>query len=362
MVDYSPHIGRIFGIDVQLHWSFLLLLIALLFLSFYYFLLWVLLFVFVLLHELVHSVTSRRNGVNVKKIILYPFGGGSVIDFDRVMPDVEFRISIVGPLASLLMASLLGIATLISPPGFIRVTVQELFILNLFLGVFNLLPWLPLDGGRALRSYLQKTHNFLDSTKIAVKVGNVITFAFIAGTVVYAATLNVSFAYKEFVVLWDVVIAVFIYGGAQAELQSAIIRTEIADLRVKDVLSRDYVMIKGQVTATKLYRALIKSHQHIILFKKANKIMEISRIPVERSVGKETSEVISNWSKELPYVEYDTPLYSAVEKMRSEETGVLAVMKFGKLFGIITAPHVESVIALYISSRRSKKGVRSAQN
>ena len=64
---------------------------------------------------------------------------------------------------------------------------QTLFVLNVFLGVFNLLPWLPLDGGRALRSYLQKTHDFLDSTKIAVKVGNAMTFAFIAGTVVYAA-------------------------------------------------------------------------------------------------------------------------------------------------------------------------------
>ena len=108
MADFSPHIGRIFGIDVELHWSFILLLVVILFLSLYYFIIWALLFVFVLLHELVHSVTSRRNGVNVKKIILYPFGGGSVIDFENVTPEVEFRISIVGPLASLLIAALLG--------------------------------------------------------------------------------------------------------------------------------------------------------------------------------------------------------------------------------------------------------------
>ena len=79
MADFSPHIGRIFGIDVELHWSFLLLLIVILLLSFYFFVLWVLLFLFVLLHELVHSVTSIRNGVKVKKIVLYPFVGGSVI-------------------------------------------------------------------------------------------------------------------------------------------------------------------------------------------------------------------------------------------------------------------------------------------
>ncbi len=349
MADFSPHIGRIFGIDVELHWSFLLLLIVILLLSFYFFVLWVLLFLFVLLHELVHSVTSIRNGVKVKKIVLYPFGGGSVIDFEHITPEVEFRISIVGPLASLLLASLLGMATIFSPPGIVRATMQELFILNVFLGVFNLLPWLPLDGGRALRSYLQNKHSFIDSTRMAVKVGNAITFAFIAGTVLYAATLNAPFAYKEFIVLWDAVIAMFIYSGAQAELQSAIIKTEIAELRVKDVISHGYVMLNGGVTLQKLYRAVLKSHQHIILFKKGDRLMELSRIPVEP--GKATAEVISHWAKEIHYIQYDAPLYSAVEKMRSEDTGVLAVLKAGKLFGILTAPHVESVIALFISKK-----------
>jgi Zn-dependent protease len=352
MADYSPHIGRIFGIDVQLHWSFILLLVVILLLSVYYFIIWALLFVFVLLHELVHSVTSRRNGVKVKKIILYPFGGGSIIDFEHVTPEVEFRISIVGPLASLLIASLLGIATIFSPAGIVRVTMQELFLLNVFLGVFNLLPWLPLDGGRALRSYLQKAHSFLDSTRIAVKVGNGITFAFIAGTVLYAATLNAPFVYKEFIVLWDAVIAMFIYSGAQSELQSAIIKTGIATLRVREAVSHDYTLIKGGVTMRKLYNAVLKSHKHIAIFKKDNKIMELARIPTESFTGKASAEAIARWARELPYIQYNAPLYSAVEKMRSEDAGVLAVLKDGKLFGIITAPHVESVIALYMSQKR----------
>jgi Zn-dependent protease len=353
MADLSPHLGRIFGIDVELHWSFLLLLVVILLLSLYYFIIWVLLFVFVLLHEIVHSITSMRNGVKVKKIILYPFGGGSIIDFDKVTPAVEFRISIVGPLASLLIAALLGIATIFSPAGLLRVTMQELFLLNLFLGIFNLLPWLPLDGGRALRSYLQNTRDFLDATKIAVNVGNAITILFIAGTVLYAATLSAPFAYKEFIVLWDAVIAVFIYGGAQSELQSATIKTEIADLHVKDVISRDYVLINGEITMQKMYSAVLKSHKHIAVFKRGGKIMALSSIPMERSVGKTAAETITQWSRELPVIQYDAQLYSAVEKMRTENTGVLAVMKAGKFLGILTAPHVESVIALYISHKKT---------
>ncbi len=350
----SPHIGRLFGIDVELHWSFILLLIVILLLSFYYFILWALLFVFVLMHELVHSVTSIRNGVRVKKIILYPFGGGSVIDFEHVTPALEFRISIVGPLASLLIAALLGMVTVIAPPGIIRGTLQTLFLLNVFLGIFNLLPWLPLDGGRALRGYLQKSRSFLDSTRIAVKVGNGVTFAFIAGTIVYVALLNAPFAYKEFIVLWDVVIAMFVYNGAQAELQSAIIRSGIEGLRVSDAMSRNYVLVPGTVTLHRLYRAVLSSHKHIALFKRGSRIMMLSSITLSGAAGKPGIGLAQN-ARELPPIEYGAPLYGAVERMRSEEAGVLAVMRSGRLAGIVTAQHVEAIIALHMSHLRRYK-------
>ena len=109
MADFSPYMGSIDGIRIQLHWSFILLLLLILILSWYYFLIWVMLFACVLAHELTHSITSRRNGIAVKKIILYPFGGGSVIDFEKVSPKTEFRISIVGPLSSLMLAAIFGI-------------------------------------------------------------------------------------------------------------------------------------------------------------------------------------------------------------------------------------------------------------
>ena len=76
MVNISPYIGSISGIKIQLHWSFVLLLVFSLVLSFYLFAVIVLLFVCVLLHELAHSITSKRNGIGVKKIILLPIGGG----------------------------------------------------------------------------------------------------------------------------------------------------------------------------------------------------------------------------------------------------------------------------------------------
>ena len=147
----------------------------------------------------------------------------------------------------------------------------------------------------------------------------------------------------------------FIYSGAQAELQSAVIRTEVAELHVSDVISHDYVLIKGSVTLQKLYKAVFSAHKHIAIFKSGDRMMELSRIPLESFQGKVTAGMISKWAKEMPYIDYNAPLYSAVEKMRSEDTGVLAVMRAGKLSGIITAPHVESVIALYISRKRHNR-------
>lgn len=217
MVELSPYIGSIDGIRIQLHWSFILLLLLILTLSAYYFLIWVLLFVCVLIHELTHSITSRRNGIAVKKIILYPFGGGSVIDFEKVKPETEFRISIVGPISSLLLAAVFGILAVYSPAGIVRYTVQTLFELNVFLGVFNILPWLPLDGGRALRAYLQEKRSYFEATRIAVLASNAITALFIVGTFVYVLLIPGTFFYKEFIVLWDVVLGLFVYSGAKAD-------------------------------------------------------------------------------------------------------------------------------------------------
>ncbi|MGI0133927.1 MAG: site-2 protease family protein, partial [Candidatus Micrarchaeaceae archaeon] len=245
MVDLSPYVGSIAGIRIQLHWSFILLLVGIFLLtSPYLFLIWVLLFACVLVHELAHSLLAKRNGIPVKKIILYPFGGGSVIDFEKVNPSMEYRISIIGPVSSLALALVFGAASLYAPSGTVQSTLYLLFVLNVFLGVFNILPWFPLDGGRALRSYLQKTRSFFTATKIAVNVSKVVTILFIIGTVIYVALIPGTFVYKEFVVLFDIIIGMFIYGGAQSELRLAYVKTNITKLKARDAISRNFTVVK----------------------------------------------------------------------------------------------------------------------
>jgi len=356
MADLSPTIGHIDNIPIQLHWSFILLLFVILLLSLYLFIVWILLFVCVLVHELFHSITSKRNGIKVNKIVLYPFGGGSMIDFEKVNPEIEFRISVVGPIASLLIAMLFGIATLYVPAGQISSTVQILFLLNIFLGVFNLLPWLPLDGGRALRSYLQKSRNFIDATKIAVKSSNVVTVLFVAGTIVYAIFAHgYSTLYREFIVLWDVAIAFFIYSGAQAEMQNALVKEGVSDLKAKDAITKNYMVVSKDTKVRNLYKTIIKNKIHIILFRKDDQIKILSNSALQKMLKKSSGDItIENLGITIPNIPYNANLYGAIESMRSAETSIAAVTKSNEIIGVLLTQHIESIIALHISQRRDK--------
>ncbi|MDE1810548.1 MAG: site-2 protease family protein [Candidatus Micrarchaeota archaeon] len=362
MPDISPYIGSIDGIKIQLHWSFVLLLIVVLALSIqapFLVVIIILLFACVLVHELTHSITARRNNIDVKKIVLYPFGGGSIIDFENVTPEVEFRISIVGPIASLLLAAAFGLAAIYMPPGLIHYTLQILFVLNLLLGIFNILPWFPLDGGRALRSYLQEKRNPYQATKAAVMVSNAITGLFIVGTIVYAFVLTgYSLAYKEFIILWDIVIALFIYSGAKEELRSAYIRENISELKVYSAISSGYAMAKPETTIEKLYGIVMKSHPDAVIYREGIAMKAISEGSIAQIYKRgKPSHRISEFGVEIPTVEYGTNLYKAIEKMRTYNVGAAAVSRNGRIVGVLLAQHVESIVALHMSrmKRRGRK-------
>lgn len=357
MVNFSPKIGKIDGIDIELHWTFLILLLFILVLSLYLFAIWVLLFVCVLVHELVHSITSKRNGVKVKKIVLYPFGGGSIIDFEKVSPEIEFRISIVGPIASLLMAAAFGIADLYAPANVIGSTIQILFLLNIFLGVFNLLPWLPLDGGRALRSYLQKRMGFIDATRIAVKSSNAVTAIFIIGTVAYAVLAHgYSMLYREFIIVWDVAIAFFIYSGAQAEMQSALIRENIKGMHARDVATKSFIVVEGKSNVDQLYRKLMGSDAHIVLLRDKSRIKILSSSALQKLLKDHYGAGnVSDFGTAIPSIPYNMRLYDAINRMRSEETNVAAMVKGNTIIGVLLMQHIEALIALHISRNRKRK-------
>ncbi len=351
MADSAFDIGSIFGIDIQLHWTFLLLLLIAAFTGIL--LPVIILFVFVVLHELAHSVTSRRNGIAVKKILLLPIGGASIIDLEDANPDVSFRIALAGPLSSIFMGLGFGLIDIFLPAGGWKQIFQIFFLLNIILGVFNLLPAFPLDGGRVLKSWLEKKYDQYKATEIAVNVSKAIIFLFIAGSVIYLIQTpgGLFNSNSLFVVVWDLIVVLFVYSGAQGELEMSYIIKYTANLRVSQAISSNYAMVAPATKMRKVYEVLLKKGTHIILFQKGGKTYAVSKISVS-PLSKETASIldsdVSAYASELPEIGYSAPLSKAIEKMRYEDATVLAVMKGKRLAGILYAPHVESVVALHL--------------
>src|SRR5713101_5534983 len=172
----SFRLGTFAGIDIYINYSWLIILVFLIWsLATNWFavlypgwspaLYWItstiaalLLFVSVLLHELAHSLVARARGLSVKNITLFIFGGVSNIEQEPTSPGVEFQMAVVGPVVSLLiglLAYLLQLPFRGSKSPIVAI-LAYLAVTNVLLGIFNLIPGFPLDGGRVLRSIIWK--------------------------------------------------------------------------------------------------------------------------------------------------------------------------------------------------------------
>lgn len=214
-------IGRIFGVEVRLHWTFLLLIVFVVLqegrgsrTAILSDLAWIVaVFGSVLIHELAHSVVARGRGAAVRDILLTPIGGISQIERLPETASDELAIAIVGPLTSFVLA---GVAVsfgfvfggkLWPPALFSGSWFFRLFWLNMLLGGFNMLPALPMDGGRVLRALLQRRRDRVTATKLAARVARVFALIMIA----------MGFAFD----IWLVIIGFFVLLGASAEEQAS---------------------------------------------------------------------------------------------------------------------------------------------
>ena len=359
MADMSPYVGRIDGINIQVHWISILFLLFTLLVGAYFFLLWFVILLCILLHELAHSITAKRNGVGIKKILLVlPLGGGSVIKDPSIKPDVEFRITLAGPLVSIMLGVAFGILSIFVPGGMVRSMVQLLFLINVALGVLNLVPWFPLDGGRLLRSYLQRTRSFFDSTRISVNVSKALTALFVIGTIVFAAFFmgHYSFAYREFVVVIDLVMAMFIYSGAQGEMQATYAKEYSKGMRASSIINTSFILAKPAWTIRQIHEAMEKHHTHIMLFtsgKAVRYIPPVSYQSMRKPPGKALTAM--DISREIPAVRIGTPVPGIIDVMRNEESSIVAVTKGARIIGYILSQHLESMLALRMHEAAIKR-------
>lgn len=211
-----------------------------------------------LLHELGHAFVARREGMVIEGVTLWLFGG--VAQFRGTFPSAgaEFRIAVAGPLVSLALGLAFAfIPSAVSLPEAIDAVSVWLGYINLTLLVFNLLPALPLDGGRILRSGLwQLKGDFGWATGIAVAIGRVI------GLLLVAAGLAVLVLRSTFTGLWLAFIGWFIVQAASSERRTSKVQQALGSLRVGDLMVRDPVTVAANLTVARFMTEVAPSARH----------------------------------------------------------------------------------------------------
>jgi Zn-dependent protease/CBS domain-containing protein len=200
-------------------------------------------FASLLLHELGHAWQARREGIEIDAITLWLFGG--VAQFKSRFPTAgaEFRIAIAGPLVSLGLGVLFMLVALAGLPSAVDGVAAWLGYINLALLVFNLIPALPLDGGRVLRALLWQARGDLGwATRVASDVGQAFGYLFIAlGIAMFIFEGSFSGAWLAF-------IGWFVLQAAKAEARYIATEEALAGLRVRDLMVRDPVTVDADFT------------------------------------------------------------------------------------------------------------------
>ena len=223
------------------------------------------LFISVLLHELAHSIVALKYGLKVRQIILFIFGGVSYIEEQGESKDFhkEFKIAVVGPITSFVIAVILALAWWIllllsssTHPGFtttdaIKSIAEAVLrygaLTNTLIGGFNLIPAFPLDGGRILRSALVRWKRDYDqSTKIAVRIGIAISYGFIVFGLI--TMFSISFVSG----IWIIFIGWFLNSGAQSYLSQHVLSTTLSGVRLSDIMNTRFISVKPDITVNDL--------------------------------------------------------------------------------------------------------------
>jgi Zn-dependent protease/CBS domain-containing protein len=360
----SYRLLRVFGIDILVHWSWLAIFALLIWwlaqgffkdeygdwtvgqrwgaavvaaLTF---------FGSILLHELAHSLVAKREGLPVRSITLFIFGGVSALGGEPQTPGQEFRVAIVGPLVSFILAVVFGLVTVVaflsdvgdSPPAAVAL---YLAIINFAVGVFNMLPGYPLDGGRVLRAGLwARGRNLLAATRRASKAGTFIAFGLIAiGVVSILAGNFIGGA-------WFIVIGWFLRNVSEASYQQLLFRSTLEGTKVADLVNRGFEAVPPDVSLSALANEyMLAGGQRCVPIVVAAELLGLVTMRDLKRVPREEWETTSAFRAMTPREklhEVDTreDITAALEIMAKENVNQLPVIEFGRFVGFVTRADV----------------------
>ena len=357
MFGSSFRVARLFGIDIEIHPSWLLILAFVAYsLSAGFFpdqyedwsqlAYWtvgisaaVLLFVTVLIHELAHALVAKRRGLDVPRITLFIFGGVSHLGRQPASAGEEFQIAAAGPATSLVIAALTGLAGLAfsGVNEQLEATLFYLAFVNALLAVFNILPGFPLDGGRVLRSIAWKrTGSFRRATRIAAGVGEVFGYALIAAG--FFLLLS-GFLFNG---LWFMFIGWFLLGAARGEAANLQLEGAPKHLTARDVMRPDFPSVTPGVPLQVVVddymvgqgeRAVIVANGGAVLG--ILTVTDVRRVP--RSEWRNTPAQAAMTPRErVITVVATTPAVEVLVLLGEKRLNQVPVLEDGRMIGLVT--------------------------
>jgi Zn-dependent proteases len=311
-----------------------------------------LLFASVLLHELGHSLVAQSQGIRVNSITLFLFGGVAAIDKESKTPGQAFQVAIAGPLVSFSLFFLLNIVAQILPhSSLIYSVVHELARINLVLGIFNLIPGLPLDGGQVLKATVWKiTGNRLTGVRWAAKTGQFL------GILGISLGLSSVFLAKSYGGLWIALIGWFVLQNAASYNRITDLQEALLNIKAVDTMTREFRVVDADlslrqfgdeyligVKAIPVYFAASDGRYRGLVSVEALRVIERSQWDIQRlhQIIKPMNELIT--------VSEKASLLEVINTMEDQEiSGITVLSPAGAVAGMIDRGDVVRAVANYL--------------
>ncbi|MGM0652493.1 MAG: site-2 protease family protein [Bacillota bacterium] len=307
-------------------------------------------FASVLTHEFGHSLVAINEGIPIKKITLFVFGGVAQMESEPDSAAAEFKITVAGPLTSLLIAVLTGAFyyVVLSPDQLLSESIFFVARVNLVIAIFNTIPAYPLDGGRLLRSIIWYfNNNVLKATKISVGLGSF--FAFIA----MAYGFLLIFFQGEIIGLWLIFIGWMIYQAGQTSYSQLVFKETFAGMKVSELMSTELQTISPDATLDQLadYFLHYKYGAFPVVYGSTThglvSLQHMKEVPREEWHQTRVSQVMTPL-KEAMVLSPDSDAADVMMKMATQNTGRALVIKDGELVGILSRTDMMRFIQMHM--------------
>ncbi len=304
-------------------------------------------FTSVLLHELGHSLVARSQGTQVKDITLFIFGGVAEIAEEPATPAKELRMAIIGPGISLALSGLFAVLYVLTQRVSEPLASLGLYLsmINLYLGLFNLIPGFPLDGGRVLRAVLWAWRkDLILATRWASRVGQLVAYLFIVLGIVRA------FSGDWVNGLWLAFIGLFLDNAARTSYVQLSVRNLLEGHVVREVMTQECTLLPPQLTLDVLVQQyLLGGARRCFTVGRDGQIIGLLTLHHVRQVPQEswpTTHVgqVATPLAELRTVTPETPLWQALQEMTSEGVNQLPVLEGGVLVGMLSRDNLLTFI------------------